>query len=291
MSLSTCKRALCFVFNTFNVEKPDSQRSAARKSSSRFDMAKSKMDSIERSGVVALILLCHLTKIFVTANLEVNETQQQHPTNVYHDMGVTRNKIVTAQFECYQKIMKDDPQGREEMVNKICTDSGVWFLHPESNRTWTNYTRCTEHTNEGRVLGVNAQSLDDKSPCHLPEAPGPCRGLLTRYFFDSMSQQCKHLFYGGCFGNANNFRSMADCQAKCQNPEVKPTDLCLSPVERGTCDGSEKRFAFNSNTKRCHAFHYSGCEGNENNFQSRKDCIIKCINAERTRGLCNGIPV
>ncbi|KAJ4933629.1 hypothetical protein JOQ06_030453, partial [Pogonophryne albipinna] len=159
-------------------------------------MAKSKMDSIERSGVVALILLCHLTKIFVTANLEVNETQQQHPTNVYHDMGVTRNKIVTAQFECYQKIMKDDPQGREEpvcnrtwdgwmcwddttaganseqhcpdyfqdfdpseMVNKICTDSGVWFLHPESNRTWTNYTRCTEHTNEGRVLGVNAQSL------------------------------------------------------------------------------------------------------------------------------------
>ncbi|KAJ4933260.1 hypothetical protein JOQ06_030098 [Pogonophryne albipinna] len=117
-------------------------------------MAKSKMDSIERSGVVALILLCHLTKIFVTANLEVNETQQQHPTNVYHDMGVTRNKIVTAQFECYQKIMKDDPQGREEMVNKICTDSGVWFLHPESNRTWTNYTRCTEHTNEGRVVGL-----------------------------------------------------------------------------------------------------------------------------------------
>lgn len=47
----------------------------------------------------------------------MNETQQQHPTNVYHDMGVTRNKIVTAQFECYQKIMKDDPQGREGMLH------------------------------------------------------------------------------------------------------------------------------------------------------------------------------
>ncbi|KAK1903338.1 Calcitonin related peptide type 1 receptor [Dissostichus eleginoides] len=126
------------------------------------------------------------------ASLDMNDTQQQHPTNVYHDMGVTRNKIVTAQFECYQKIMKDDPQGREEpvcnrtwdgwlcwddttaganseqhcpdyfqdfdpseMVNKICTDSGLWFLHPESNRTWTNYTRCTEHTNEGRVTAMN----------------------------------------------------------------------------------------------------------------------------------------
>lgn len=41
------------------------------------------------------------------ATQEVNETQQ-HPANVYHDMGLTRNKIVTAQFECYQKIMKDN---------------------------------------------------------------------------------------------------------------------------------------------------------------------------------------
>lgn len=40
-----------------------------------------------------------------------------------------------------------------EMVAKICTDSGQWFLHPESNRTWTNYTRCNEHTSEGRVVG------------------------------------------------------------------------------------------------------------------------------------------
>uniref|UniRef100_A0A8C5AT06 Calcitonin gene-related peptide type 1 receptor n=1 Tax=Gadus morhua TaxID=8049 RepID=A0A8C5AT06_GADMO len=116
----------------------------------------------------------------------------QYPTNVYHDLGVTRNKIVTAQFECYQKIMKDhNPKGSEsmcnrtwdgwlcwedttagytseqscpdyfqdfdpsEMVVKICTDSGSWFLHPESNRTWTNYTRCNARTNEGRMTAMN----------------------------------------------------------------------------------------------------------------------------------------
>lgn len=60
--------------------------------------------------------------------------------------------------------------------------------------------------------------LDDKDPCHLEEAAGPCRGLVSRYFFDSRSQQCRHFYYGGCFGNANNFRSMAECQAKCPNP-------------------------------------------------------------------------
>ncbi|KAM4558878.1 tissue factor pathway inhibitor a isoform 1-T1 [Odontesthes bonariensis] len=162
----------------------------------------------------------------------------------------------------------------------------------------------------------------DKNPCHLPEAPGPCRGLVTRYFFDSNSQQCTHFFYGGCFGNANNFRSMADCQAKCQNP-VKPTmapevytqsaneasavqstvvtgelsvskpqvqlndssqerndfsrsDMCLSPVERGTCHGAERRFAYNPETRRCQMFVYSGCGGNNNNFTYRKHCVHKC---------------
>ncbi|XP_061648622.1 calcitonin gene-related peptide type 1 receptor isoform X1 [Phyllopteryx taeniolatus] len=155
-------------------------------------MANRKMERIGRNGLVALMLMYSFTKICVKASLEVNETQQHHPTNVYHDLGITRNKIVTAQFECYQKIMKDNPSDRlepmcnrtwdgwlcwddtkagitseqhcpdyfqdfdpSEMVTKICTDSGQWFLHPESNRTWTNYTRCNEHTSEGRVTAMN----------------------------------------------------------------------------------------------------------------------------------------
>lgn len=50
--------------------------------------------------------------MFVKGSLEVNGTQQQ-PNNVYHDLGITRNKIVTAQFECYQKIMNDNRDSRE----------------------------------------------------------------------------------------------------------------------------------------------------------------------------------
>lgn len=48
-------------------------------------------------------------QIFVRASLEVNETQT---TSVYHELGLTRNTIVTAQFECYQKIMKDNTESR-----------------------------------------------------------------------------------------------------------------------------------------------------------------------------------
>uniref|UniRef100_A0A8C6S714 Calcitonin gene-related peptide type 1 receptor n=1 Tax=Neogobius melanostomus TaxID=47308 RepID=A0A8C6S714_9GOBI len=139
-----------------------------------------------------VFLLCSC-QFSAEASPEVNETQPQpHPTNVYHEMGVTRNTIVTAQFECYQKIMKDSAGDRQElmcnqtwdgwlcwdhtrageiseqhcpdyfqdfdpseMVTKICTDSGQWFLHPHSNRTWSNYTSCNLHTAEGLVTAMN----------------------------------------------------------------------------------------------------------------------------------------
>ncbi|XP_077584107.1 carboxypeptidase inhibitor SmCI-like [Stigmatopora nigra] len=148
----------------------------------------------------------------------------------------------------------------------------------------------------------------DKNPCHLPRAEGPCRGLLTRYFFDDQSQQCKRFYYGGCFGNANNFNSMSDCEAKCHQKEksvtptpisdqglvnstmgqtkspilvqptvVKQVDMCFKPVERGTCDGNLRRFAYNATSGRCHEFSYSGCGGNDNNFNHRRLCFKKCI--------------
>ncbi len=59
-----------------------------------------------------IYVFSHSSQVCVRASLEVNETQQ-HSNNVYHDMGLTRNKIVTAQFECYQKIMKDTTHNRE----------------------------------------------------------------------------------------------------------------------------------------------------------------------------------
>ncbi|KAI4901812.1 hypothetical protein NFI96_027207, partial [Prochilodus magdalenae] len=56
----------------------------------------------------------------------------------------------------------------------------------------------------------------NKSPCHLEDEPGPCRGLVPRYFFDSKKQECRRFFYGGCFGNANNFKTLKECRDRCQ---------------------------------------------------------------------------
>lgn len=175
---------------------------------------------------------------------------------------------------------------------------------------------------------------DDKDPCQLPEASGPCRGLVSRYLYDPETKECIHFYYGGCYGNANNFKTMKECKAKCQTagknetttpaPKVeepeevvtaKPESVettaatarmtvegqaeplvqlsnrtkekyaneavlsaaCLDPLDRGTCDEAERRYFYNSTSKRCQSFMYSGCGGNRNNFLHRRMCIKSCV--------------
>ncbi|TRY92245.1 hypothetical protein DNTS_029082 [Danionella cerebrum] len=151
---------------------------------------------------------------------------------------------------------------------------------------------------------------ENKSPCHLEDEPGPCRGLVPRYFFDFKSQECKQFFYGGCLGNANNFKSMKECQERChpgskhmqhhspvktEEEEAKPgpealvkhgfirPELCKSPPARGDCAQSEKRYVFNPRTERCQAFRFSGCGGNKNNFIHKKECIKVCMRDQMRR--------
>ncbi|CAL8240662.1 unnamed protein product [Merluccius merluccius] len=126
----------------------------------------------------------------------------------------------------------------------------------------------------------------DKSPCHLDQDPGPCRGLVTRYVFDRVSQECRQFYYGGCYGNANNFRSESECQSKCQNPVFplvtpavfKAPSYCALPTEEGPCQARELRFAYDPLTQTCSKFRYGGCGGNQNNFRRRKMCMRICMN-------------
>jgi hypothetical protein len=55
-------------------------------------------------------------------------------------------------------------------------------------------------------------------------------------------------------------------------------DTCSLPLNIGTCkNGSVSRWFFDKNTGRCQIFEYSGCQGNENNFITLKDCLATCV--------------
>jgi hypothetical protein len=55
--------------------------------------------------------------------------------------------------------------------------------------------------------------------CSKPALVGPCRAALTRWRYNLATKSCETFTYGGCRGNANNFRSEAACLRYC-SPRV-----------------------------------------------------------------------
>uniref|UniRef100_A0A4W3JKP7 G-protein coupled receptors family 2 profile 1 domain-containing protein n=1 Tax=Callorhinchus milii TaxID=7868 RepID=A0A4W3JKP7_CALMI len=105
------------------------------------------------------------------------------PPSVETAQNLIRQKIMDAQFKCYEKMVRDPPLisnipgpycnrtwdgwlcwedtvagtlnmqncpdyfndfDETEKVTKYCDDNGNWFKHPETNRTWSNYTFCNK---------------------------------------------------------------------------------------------------------------------------------------------------
>ncbi|XP_036389205.1 calcitonin gene-related peptide type 1 receptor [Megalops cyprinoides] len=110
-------------------------------------------------------------------------------------LRTSRGQILSAQFECYLKIITDPPRSDggpfcnrtwdgwlcwgdsspgtamqlcpeyfqdfdpAEKVTKVCNPDGLWFRHPESNRTWSNYTQCTAYTKDKLKLAYSLYYL------------------------------------------------------------------------------------------------------------------------------------
>ncbi|KIH56367.1 Kunitz/Bovine pancreatic trypsin inhibitor domain protein [Ancylostoma duodenale] len=51
---------------------------------------------------------------------------------------------------------------------------------------------------------------------------------------------------------------------------------CLLPIEKGTCRGAIRKFAYDSTTNQCVPFTWSGCGGNRNRFRKKKACERAC---------------
>ncbi|AWO95953.1 putative calcitonin gene-related peptide type 1 receptor-like [Scophthalmus maximus] len=132
-----------------------------------------------------LLVLCSFNKLLVAASPEDN--YQEHVN--HGEPQSTRNQITTAQYECFQRIIRQSHRPSKTIgpvcnttwdgwlcwdeteagltteqscpdyftdfdsnavASKVCSETGEWGLHPDSKRTWTNFTNCkgstTHHT-------------------------------------------------------------------------------------------------------------------------------------------------
>ncbi|VDK85707.1 unnamed protein product [Dibothriocephalus latus] len=63
------------------------------------------------------------------------------------------------------------------------------------------------------------------------------------------------------------------------------TDLCELPQDTGPCRARFIRYAYDGKAKACVPFTYGGCQGNENNFETKEGCEEKCMGTSAWVGL------
>ena len=56
--------------------------------------------------------------------------------------------------------------------------------------------------------------------CNLPLKTGPCKAAIPRFFYNPRTHECERFTYGGCQGNANNFKTLEDCEVSCAGKQT-----------------------------------------------------------------------
>ncbi|KAM3958095.1 LOW QUALITY PROTEIN: proteoglycan-like sulfated glycoprotein papilin [Aphomia sociella] len=162
-----------------------------------------------------------------------------------------------------------------------CTRAGqVWYLD-------VSRRACVAYENEASGSGCRNTGVfsteeacerscgvfRDIDVCRYPKDPGPCREAIPKFYFDDEAGSCLEFMYGGCQGGPNRFSSIEECEQTCQPPE---TDPCSQPLEVGNCVNDYANWYYDSQRDECYKFSYSGCNGNDNRFETREDCEGRC---------------
>jgi hypothetical protein len=89
---------------------------------------------------------------------------------------------------------------------------------------------CGGNANNFETLAdCEAACPPDDDPCFLPPDVGPCDGICPRFYYDPCTGQCEAFIWGCCGGNANNFETIAECEAACEF-QTCPCD-CADPSD------------------------------------------------------------
>ncbi|ETN82803.1 Kunitz/Bovine pancreatic trypsin inhibitor domain protein [Necator americanus] len=54
-------------------------------------------------------------------------------------------------------------------------------------------------------------------------------------------------------------------------------DICNMKEDEGPCKALLKRWRWDFEEGNCVEFNYGGCEGNQNNFETKEKCLERCL--------------
>ncbi|XP_060550278.1 kunitz-type protease inhibitor 4 [Pantherophis guttatus] len=151
---------------------------------------------------------------------------------------------------------------QRQTKERIQRDPPCVKRHPEASEALD--------ANSGRV-GVSNQA--DESCSRFPTYHERCRFPKDHFFYNVTSKSCQRFRDYGCPMNVNSYRTLKKCQQFCSE-----IDVCQMPPEKGDCDNKRHRWFYDPSTKDCKTFTFGGCGGNLNNFNTGRECRLRCRN-------------
>ncbi|KAK7074374.1 hypothetical protein SK128_004623, partial [Halocaridina rubra] len=156
-----------------------------------------------------------------------------------------------------------------------CTEGDSWMEECNNCRCSNGLRLCTKRL---------CTQPSSHSHCLLPPVDPTvpkCAGFLQKWTFDSATNKCKQILYGGCGATQNLFSSNSECQASCmrlavQQMSVPKAKRCLLEKDSGPCFAAKTKYYYKKETGTCESFVYGGCGGNRNRFRTLKDCQETC---------------
>ncbi|CAF0874566.1 unnamed protein product [Rotaria sordida] len=129
------------------------------------------------------------------------------------------------------------------------------------------------NTTEKWISPTTKQSL--QTVCELEKEAGSCSKYVNMWAYDRQQGKCIRFWYGSCEGNGNRFETEQQCQETCISP--KGIEVCLLPKITGPCHSASHRYYYDRDKNECRQFHYGGCNGNSNNYETMEKCQSTCV--------------
>uniref|UniRef100_A0A7N6C452 Amyloid-beta A4 protein n=1 Tax=Anabas testudineus TaxID=64144 RepID=A0A7N6C452_ANATE len=113
---------------------------------------------------------------------------------------------------------EEEEEGDDEIDTLDDNEDADDADEPTTNVAMTTTTTTTTTESVEEVV---------RDVCWANAETGPCRAMLSRWFFDRQEGRCVQFIYGGCGGNRNNFESEEYCMSVCSSVSNLFTSLPL----------------------------------------------------------------
>ncbi|XP_040210222.1 carboxypeptidase inhibitor SmCI-like [Rana temporaria] len=156
----------------------------------------------------------------------------------------------------FHQRYEDYPQGQTNWPDQSFCRWGLFSLYKYPAGIWDNTQSTDQH--QLSVVVTKTQDYNMKSTlilaviasllmcqltsaandqiCNLSVQRGPCKGNISRYYYNRNTGECEQFTFGGCVGNKNNFDTKSSCENTCKSTSA--LSLCNSVTTTGAAKNS-----------------------------------------------------